>query len=195
MHDAGGWGDDAEVVERLLAPLEELVAFGVAVEVELVVDGQALGGAEVVDLHGVVDDEVAGDERVDLGRVAAELDDGVTHGCEVHDAGDAGEVLQNNAAGEEGDFDFADVFGVVVADGLHVFCGDGMAVEVAECGLEQDFDGVRQTIQITDAGLAFEGGEVPHRAVADGGAEGGFGVEGIDVVGGVGHGEGPWVRR
>ena len=35
MHDAGGRRHDAEVVERLLAPLQELVALAVALELAL----------------------------------------------------------------------------------------------------------------------------------------------------------------
>ena len=58
VHDAGGWRDDAEVVERLLAPLEELVALVVALELLLRVHGQRDARREVVDLHRVVDDEI-----------------------------------------------------------------------------------------------------------------------------------------
>jgi hypothetical protein len=43
VHDAGGRRHDAEVVERLLAPLEELVALAVALELDLGVDRSASG--------------------------------------------------------------------------------------------------------------------------------------------------------
>ena len=43
--------------------------------------------AERVDLHGVVDDQLGGDERVDPRRVAAHLGHRVAHGREVDDAG------------------------------------------------------------------------------------------------------------
>jgi len=62
------------------------------------------GGAELVDLHGVVDDEFDGLQRIDEGGIAAELLHGVAHGGEVDDAGDAGEILEENAAGCESDF-------------------------------------------------------------------------------------------
>jgi hypothetical protein len=45
----------------------------------------------------VVDDEVHGDQRVDLAGVAAELRDRVAHRGKVDHAGHAGEVLQQHA--------------------------------------------------------------------------------------------------
>jgi hypothetical protein len=58
-------GTHAEVAQALLAPLEELVALVVALELLGGVDRERLGRAEGVDLHAVVDDQVALDQRVD----------------------------------------------------------------------------------------------------------------------------------
>src|SRR3546814_12571455 len=73
MADAGAGGHDLEIVERLRAPFEELVALHVALIFERDVILERLGGAEFVDHHRVIDDEMAGHLRVDLLRVAAEL--------------------------------------------------------------------------------------------------------------------------
>ncbi len=70
MDDAGRGRHAGEVVERLLAPLEELIALVVALELLIGVDGEGLRGAEGVDLDGVVDDQVALDEGVDEVGVA-----------------------------------------------------------------------------------------------------------------------------
>src|SRR5688572_21444787 len=104
MDDAGARRDDAEVVEGELAPAEEFVSLAVAGEFQLDVEVERGVGAEVVDLHRVVDHQVDRHERVDLFRVAAESLHGGSHGGEVDDAGDAGEVLQDDAGGFEGDF-------------------------------------------------------------------------------------------
>src|SRR5690606_8672335 len=109
VDDAGGGGDAAEVREGLLAPLEELVALAVALELPLGVDGEGDAGGVVVDLDGVVDDEVALNVGVDLVGVAAEALHGVAHGREIDDARDAGEVLEDDAPGEEGHLDLVDV--------------------------------------------------------------------------------------
>ena len=60
-------------------------------------------GAVLVDLHGVVDDEIDRLQRVDALRIAAERLDRVAHRGEIDDGGHAGEVLQQHAARAEGD--------------------------------------------------------------------------------------------
>ena len=104
MDDAGVRRHDAEVVERLLAPAEERVSLLVPRELErrVQVGGVALG--VVVDLNGVVDDELDRLQRIDLARVAAEPHDAVAHRGEIHDRGHAGEVLQQHPRRCEGDF-------------------------------------------------------------------------------------------
>jgi hypothetical protein len=69
VDDAGGGRHHGEVVEGLLAPLQELVALAVALELALGVELQGRRVAEGVHLDGVVDDEVHRHERVDLLRV------------------------------------------------------------------------------------------------------------------------------
>ena len=88
---------DAEVVEGALPPAEEGVALAVALELALRVPEDGHPRAELVDLHGVVDDELGGDLRVDGGRVAAERDHRLAHRGEVDDRGDAREVLEEDA--------------------------------------------------------------------------------------------------
>jgi hypothetical protein len=93
MDDPGIGRDDAEVAKRLLAPAQERVALAVARELELDVPAERVGGAEVVDLHGVIDDQVRGLQRVDARRIAAERAHRVAHRGEIDDRGHAGEVL------------------------------------------------------------------------------------------------------
>ena len=88
---------DAQVLEGGLRPAQELVALDVALVLALHVERERPAVAEPVDLHGVVDDEVGRDERVDLRRVAAELGHRVAHDGQVHDRRDPGQVLQHDA--------------------------------------------------------------------------------------------------
>ncbi len=60
MADAGAGGDDAEVVEGLLAPFQEHVAFHVPFVFAVHVGLEGAGGAEFVDHHRMVDDESTG---------------------------------------------------------------------------------------------------------------------------------------
>ena len=94
----------AEIAERLLAPAQKLVALAVAIEFLLGVDQEGGIGARFIDLNRVVDHQVDGLQGVDTFRGAAEAHDGVAHGGQVDDSGDAGEVLKKHTAGAEGDF-------------------------------------------------------------------------------------------
>lgn len=176
VDDAGGRGDDAEVGERLLAPLEEAVALVVALELLLSVDGEGDAGGEIVHLDGVVNDEVAGYRGIDQGRVAAEALHGVAHGGEVDDAGDAGEVLEDDAPGHERHLDGIDLRGVVARQAGDVVLRDDEAVHVAEDGFEEDSDGIRHPFDACEA-RSLEGAEVVPDELAGGGAERAAGVE------------------
>ena len=81
---------------------------------------------------------------IDQGGVATELLHGVAHGGEIDDAGDAGEILQQDAAGGEGDFFFG--LRVVVPGGERAdfFFVDVAAVFGAQKIFEQDAQRVRQ---------------------------------------------------
>ncbi|MCY1235507.1 hypothetical protein D9M72_481260 [compost metagenome] len=145
MTDAGAGRHDAEVLERLLAPLQEAVALAVALVFQLYVAGKGVRRAEFVDDDGVVDDEVDGNERVDLLGVAAERDHGVAHCSEVDHGGNAGEVLHQHAGRAVGDFVFSRA--LVVEPGgnvLDVLLGDGAAVFIAQQVLEQNLHRVGQ---------------------------------------------------
>ena len=139
--------NDPEVVEGRLSPLEELVALLIALELLLGVDEQCHARIEGIDLHRVIDDQVARDERVDLlgaGFVAGHAHDGLAHGGQVDDGRYAGEVLQNDPAGAERDLGLGHVGGVVGGERLDVVVGDDPSVVLAENGLEQHLDGVRE---------------------------------------------------
>ncbi len=170
VHDARRGRHHAELVERALPPLEELVALAVALELELAVDGDRHARAERVDLHGVVDHEVAWHKRVHLARVAAERLHRAAHRGKVDNARHASEVLQHHAAGHEGDLLLAWVARVVVGDRLHVIRGDHVAVKVAQARLEQHLDRVRQAVDVADGP---ERGEAAVAALAHGSLEGG----------------------
>ena len=104
VHDAHARRDHPEIVEGALGELQQLVALGVPVEFKGHVEPERVGGAVVVHLDRVVDDEITGDDRVDPVRVAAHLGHRVAHGGEVHHAGHASKVLQDDPSGHEGDF-------------------------------------------------------------------------------------------
>ena len=96
-------GTTAKFVEGGLAPAQERVALAVALELELGVALEREPLGEHVHLDRVVDHELDRHERVDPGRVAAEVLHRVAHRGQVHDRRHAGEVLHQHARGREGD--------------------------------------------------------------------------------------------
>src|SRR3546814_2788475 len=81
--DAGARGNRLEIVEALRPPFQEVIAFAIAVIFDLDIALERLGGAEFVDHDRVVDDEVDGDERIDLRRVADQLGRSEEHTSEL----------------------------------------------------------------------------------------------------------------
>ena len=144
MADPGRRRDDAEVVERLLAPAQERVALAVALVVAVGVDVEGARVAERVDLHRVVDDQIDRDEGIDRARIAAEPLDRVAHRGQVDDRGHAREVLHQHPGGLERDLLRGLGLGIPRRDRLHVVSPDRIAVLEPERVLEQHLQRVRE---------------------------------------------------
>ena len=175
VDDAGAWRDDLQAVEALPAPAQEGVALAIAVELELGVAAHREAGAELVDLHRVVDDELGGRASVDARRVAAQVAHRVAHRCEVDDDRHAREVLLQDARRPEGDLAARLVRRDPARDGLDRVARHRLAVLVAQQVLEQDPErvgkagdvvGVLQCSQAHDLVLAAADAERRPRAEA-----------------------------
>ena len=148
MHDAGVGRHHREVAERRLAPAQERVALLVAREFDGGVGRERAGEAVLIDLHGVIDHELGGVERVDALGIAAESHDGLAHRRQIHDAGDAGEVLQDDARGREGDLVRGRGGRIPLQQRLDVRARDAHAVLEAQQVLEQDLQRVGQAREL-----------------------------------------------
>ncbi len=104
MYNAGIRRYDPEVVEGLLAPLEEGISFTIAGEFNFGVFCQRGTGAKDVHLHGMVNDKLCRRQRIDFSGIAAELTHGITHRGKIDDCRNAGEVLQQHPRRHVGDF-------------------------------------------------------------------------------------------
>ncbi|MDQ1132351.1 hypothetical protein QE386_000946 [Pseudoxanthomonas winnipegensis] len=144
VDDAGIGRHHLEVVEGFLAPAQEAVALGIALEFDLAVEVQRIGLAEHVHLHRMVDHQFGRDLRVDLLGLAAQLDHRIAHGGQVDHAGHAGEVLQHHARGHEGDLGVRLGLGVPLGHRLDVLGRDADPVLAAQQVLQQDLHGVGQ---------------------------------------------------
>jgi hypothetical protein len=140
-----------EGVERLHAPLQELVALAVALELQLHVQVERVGRAVVVDLHRVVDHQVDRHQRLDHLRIGPIFFADAAHRGEVGEQRHAGEVLQHDARDDERDLVGARAFGCQFASCADVLLGDLLAVAVAQHRLEHDPDRDRQAIRSTNS--------------------------------------------
>ena len=154
MADACSGRNHTEVVERDLAPLEEGIAFNVALILAVNVHLERTRVAEFVDHDRVVDDQIDRVQRVDLFRIAAKADDRVAHSGEVYDRGHTGEVLQQNAGRAIGDFTrVLAAFGAPLGKSLDVIYGHGLAVFEAQHVFEYDLERGWQVCKITQSGV------------------------------------------
>ena len=147
MADAHAGRHGGEVAECRLSPLEEGVAFAVALELEHGVQRVGIAGAVFVDLHGVVDDQLRRLQRIDLLRIAAEHLHCVAHRGEIDDGGNAGEVLHEHACGHVGDFARRLGLRIPLGEELDVVGGDALAVFVAQQVLKQNAEAIRQAAE------------------------------------------------
>ncbi len=145
VHDAGVRRHHLEVVECLLAPAQEAVAFLVALEFDLAVEIERIGLAEHVHLHRMVDHQFRGDQRIDLLRAPAKLDHRIAHRGQIDHARHAGEVLQHHPRRHECDLGVGLRLGIPLRHRFDVVLADAdAAVLVAQQVFQQDLQRVGQ---------------------------------------------------
>ena len=151
MADAHAGRHGGEVPEGRLAPLQKGVALAVALELEQRVGLVGRGRAVLVHLHGVVDDQLGGRQRIHALRIAAQGLDGVAHGGQIDDRGHAGEVLHQHARRHVGDLAAGLGLGVPVGQELDVGGRDVHAVFAAQQIFKQNLQAEGQAAQIEAA--------------------------------------------
>ena len=149
VDNAGSGRHDAQVAERLLRPVQKLVALAVALELDLAVAQHGAGDAGEIDLHRVVDHQVDRDERVDLLRVFAQAGQGGAHAGQVVEHRDAGEILQQHPPREEA---HGGALGVLRLPASQA--GHHQRLAGAQGVFEQDADGEGQAGKLRIAVLA-----------------------------------------
>src|ERR1041385_5333981 len=150
VHDAGAGRDDAEVPERPLGELEELIALGIAVKFQRDVAAERVRGPVVIHLHRVVDHQVAGHHRIDAARGAPPPGPGIPHRGQIHHARHAGEVLEDDAGGQERNLAAGGRGRAPAGERGDVLRGHEAAPRVAQGVFEQHPDRKRQAVESPD---------------------------------------------
>ena len=113
-------------------------------ELQVGVGAESEFGAEVVHLHRMIDDQLGGQQWIDLLGIAAHLHHGVAHGGQIDDGRNAGEILQQHPRRHEGDFRVNVRFQGPVRQRLDVLLANGDAILGAEQILQQNLERERQ---------------------------------------------------
>ena len=99
----------------------------------------------------MIDHEV----RLDLGIhlrgyrfVPGHADDRCSHGCQIDDRRNTGEVLKNDTRRLECDLVRADLRCVILGGGPNVLVPHHESIVIAQGGLQQHLDGVRQRVDV-----------------------------------------------
>ena len=96
----------------------------------------------------MIDYQIHGNQWLDVFWILAHFLCNATHGSEVSEQGDTGEVLQHNAGDYEGDFIRTRCIGLPIGELAYVRFGDLFAVAVAQHRFEHDADRYGQSIDI-----------------------------------------------
>ncbi|MBV6482781.1 MAG: hypothetical protein DIKNOCCD_02534 [bacterium] len=155
MHNAGVWGHHPEVAEGILAPAQEGVTLPVAGEFQPGIQIQRQGISEGIHLHRVIDDQLGGQERIDLFRVTPQLKHGIAHRRQVDHRRHTGKVLQQDPSRHECDFTVRFGFGIPFRQGLDLCGGYSMSILTAQEVLQQNFQRKWEAIEVVP--LLFEG--------------------------------------
>ena len=157
VDDAEARRHDAERVERLHAPLHELVALLVALKFQLHVQVERVLAAVVVDHDRVVDHQIDGHQRLDGLGLLAERCGSAAHGSQIGQQRHAGEVLQHDTRNDEGNLVGALGVRLPVGKLLHMLGHHLLAVAIAQHRFEHDAQRHRQAVHIRE--LLGERGE------------------------------------
>src|SRR3984957_4593879 len=137
MNDARVRGNDCKIAESGLSPAQKAITFFVANELKLGIELECIGRAELIDLHGMIDDQLYGLQRIYQRGIAPQLLHGVTHSSQINHTWHAGKVLQQHAAGRECDFFVRLRFAVPAGQSTDISLGYAAAILSAQQVLEQ----------------------------------------------------------
>jgi hypothetical protein len=141
VDDADSWGDHSESFEGLLAPFEKLIAFAVSFKFILHIQHEGLLGAVDIDLDGVIDHEIYGNEGFDEFGIFFESSDGIAHGGEINEKRNACKVLQDDPGNGEGNLLRGGFLGIPAGEIFDIPRSGGEAVAISENGFQNDAQG------------------------------------------------------
>ena len=145
VDDSGIGRNDLEILEGILAPAEERVPLTVAAELEVGVDRECRDAPRLVHLHRMVNHKLDRLQGIDLSGLPPHLPHRIPHRGQVDHGGHPREVLQQDAAGAEGDLPIGLRPRVPCGQTADVVGRDRRSIFVAQQVLQQHLEGERQS--------------------------------------------------
>jgi hypothetical protein len=136
--DAKSGRNDAQSLEGLRAPLQEPIPLAVPAELHLRVEAECVRAAEVVDLHGMIDHQIDGHQRLDTLDVETTTCDRRTHRCQIDEQWNTGEILKEHATHDERDFCRTRGSGLPSSERFDILLTKAPAVDMTEHGFKDD---------------------------------------------------------
>lgn len=152
VHNAHAGRYDTEGVESLHAPLHELIALVIALELPAHVLLQRLRGAVVVNLHRMIDDQIDRYQGLDAARIVAAGLCCVAHRRQIAEQRHAGEILQHHTRDDKGNLLAAWCAWLPLRELADIPLRDPMAIAVAQQRFQHDAQGHRQAGNVADLG-------------------------------------------
>src|SRR5262249_14268093 len=132
VDNANARRDQAKGLERLLAPLEELIALAVALELHLQVQLQRLGGTEKIDLDGVINHQIDRHQGLNDFRVATYLLDRAPHRRQIDDQRHTGKILKHDPRDHEWDLGVSRRFCIPIGQRFDVFAPNFSSIAIPQ---------------------------------------------------------------
>ena len=104
MNNAHVGRNNLEIAECGLSPAQKGIALLIALELKKCIGMKSVDAGEFIHLHGMVNHQFCGLQRIDQGRVAAHSGHGIAHGRQVNDRRHTCEILHEHARGSKRNF-------------------------------------------------------------------------------------------
>ena len=141
VNDTKAWRYNAECVERLHTPFHELITLVIAFEFQFHVQIECFLFTEMIDLNGVINDQVNWDQWLDVFWIFAFFRCNVTHRSQISQQRNASKILQDNARNDEWNFIRTSRRCTPVSQLLDVFLSNLFAVAVTQNGFQNHANG------------------------------------------------------
>ena len=131
---------DIESSKSLHAPFQKPISGVVALDFHIQIELQGIRAAKVIHLHGMIDDQIHGNQGLDNAGAFPHPFNGRPHGGKIDQQRNAGKILQQDARDHEGHFVRPHRLRAPVRQFGDVFFTYAFAVAVAQYGFQQDAD-------------------------------------------------------